>query len=92
MTAQAVLRRSRDLGLDPIEELHRKGLILSPAVKQHIRVDALRFILTELQTWRPAEMLRVKFDAHHTASPADMQACVCEWLTKHITHAEDRTS
>jgi len=91
LTIQAIIKRSNDLGLDVAEQLDRKGLILSPAVEQRIKADTIEFILNELRSWRPAEMLRVKYHPQHSASPADMQDAIGEWLTKHINHIRNST-
>jgi hypothetical protein len=90
VTVQAVLKRSSDLGLDVAEQLHRRGLILTPAVERNVKIATIEFILNELRSWRPTEMLRVKFHPNHSASPADMQEAIGEWLTKHIDHLKSQ--
>lgn len=86
----AVLERSRRLGLDPAEQLHRFELLWTPEREHRLRVDTMRFILNEMTTWRPDEMLRVKFNPSHTASPADMYACIAAWIEQHIAYARNQ--
>ncbi len=91
ITVQAIIKRSHDLGLDVAEQLDRKGLILSPAAEQRIRADTIQFILSELQSWRPSEMLRTKFHPEHSASPANMMEAIECWLQGHLETTRNTT-
>lgn len=84
------LARAHKRGLDPVEELHRAGLLLTPVAYRRIRLEAIQFIAQEMTSWRPAEFLRTKFLASHPASPSDMYSCIVEWLERHVSVAEDR--
>ena len=87
--AVAVLERARQRDLDPVEQLHKHGLLRTPEKDKEIRIEAMRFILTELTSWRPAEMLRVKFRPTHTATPTDMYTAIIAWIEQHIAYARD---
>lgn len=85
--AVAVLEHARKRGLDPVEHLHRHGLLRTPDLDKAQRVEALSFILNELTSWRPTEMLRSKFTPNHQATPADMYSAIVDWIGKHVEHA-----
>ena len=85
----AVLERAHKKGLDPAEQLHAQGLLLTPALRRQLRVETMQFLVNELTSWRPAEMLRVKFRPTHTATPADMYSAIVAFLDQHITYARD---
>lgn len=84
--AELAIDWARRQGHDVLEELHRVGLILTPAKEREIRVSAMRYLHRELVSWRPAELLRRKFHASHPTTPADMYACIAEFLEEHVTH------
>lgn len=71
-------------GADPIEELHRADLLLTPARDKVIRLQAMNYLLRQVQSFRPAEFLRRKFHAQHSASPTDMYSCIVEFLEEHV--------
>lgn len=79
------LLHALDRGLDPAEELHRADLILTPARDKIIRLQAMNYLIRQVQSWRPAEFLRRKFGAEHPASPADMYSCIIEFLEEHVS-------
>jgi hypothetical protein len=85
----AVLERARRHGLDPVEELNRRNLILSPAAERRVRLEALEFIQNELQSWRPTEVLRTKFRPTHTATPTDMYTAIIDFIGLHITNVKN---
>lgn len=86
--AELALSWARRQGHDPLEELHRVGLILTPAKEREIRVSGMRFLYRELVSWRPVELLRRKFNPHHSSTPTDMYACIAEFLEDHVKAAE----
>ena len=83
-----VLGQAQRSGRDPGEELHRAGLIVTPAKELELKVAAMKFLHRELVSWRPVELLRRKFHASHPTSPADMYACIAEFIEEHIRVAE----
>lgn len=84
--AETIIVTARRHGLDALEELHRHALILTPARETQIRVAAMKFLHRQLVSWRPVELLRRKFHASHPTTPADMYACIAEFLEEHIEH------
>lgn len=82
--AVAVLEHARRRGLDPVEVLHRRGLLWTPAVEHRVRVEALEFLQEELLSWRPAEFLRMLYSPDHSATPTDMYHSIAKWLELHI--------
>lgn len=66
--AQTVVSASRRSGTDPVEELHRLGLIASPALRREIRIGVLGALLDRLYNIRPAEMMRRSANSAQTAS------------------------
>jgi hypothetical protein len=85
--AHNIIVNARRLGTDPVEELQRHGLLLTPAREKELRISVMEFLLREITSWRPAEFLRMKFLPHHSASPADLYSCVVEFVEKHIAAA-----
>jgi hypothetical protein len=85
--AELAIDWARRQGFDPLEELHRIGLILTPAKEKEIRISTMGFLLRQITTWRPAEFLRMKFPPSRQASPADMYSCIVEFVEKHIEEA-----
>lgn len=84
------LDRARRLGTDPGEELYRAGLLLTPAHEKFLYVQGMQFLVRELCSWRPVELLRAKFLPHYSASPADMYSAIVEFLEKHVVEARKR--
>lgn len=84
--AELAIDWARRQGYDPLEELHRVGLILTPAKEREIRVEAMRYLHRELVSWRPVELLRRKFHTSHPTTPADMYACIAEFLEELVEH------
>ncbi len=81
-TATAALIRAREMGLDPVEELNRVGLLLTHAQRKSIQVKAMKFMIDQLQSWRPAEILRIKYSASKQTTPQDMYFCVLEFFER----------
>lgn len=89
--ARAVLLSADWAGRDPVEELLRADLLLTPARELALRIGGMEFLLQEITSWRPAEFLRMKFLPHHSASPADLYSCVVEFVEAHIAAAKKGT-
>jgi hypothetical protein len=79
----ACLGRARRGGWDAAESLHRLGLLLSPAVRQQVQVDALVALRQDLERWQPHEMLR-RLHKVETSSPADMYTAIVSYLDEYI--------
>lgn len=88
LKVHAILSQAQRAGRDPGEELQRAGLILTPARELQLRVAGMRFLHQEIVSWRPVELLRRKFHASHPTTPADMYACIAEFMEEHIRVAE----
>lgn len=71
---------ARHHGLDVAEELHRQGLILSPAVRLDVERGVMSRLVGMLMLWRPAEILRRRFDPSHTTTPAEMYECTVDFI------------
>jgi hypothetical protein len=84
VVVRAALERAFRLGLDPVEELAREDLLLTRARDKQIRLQAMNYLVRQVQSWRPAEFLRRKFSAEHSASPGDMYTCILEFLEEHV--------
>lgn len=70
-------------GLDQAEYLNKQGLVLSPEQDKRIRLEAMNYLLTQLNNWRPAEFLRRRH-LDEPASPADMYRCIVGFIEEHI--------
>jgi hypothetical protein len=78
-------------GKDVVEELHRNDLLLTRARDMVIRLQAMNYLVRQVQSWRPAEFLRRKYSAEHSATPKDMYVCILEFLEEHVeTWERDR--
>jgi hypothetical protein len=88
LKVNTIVSQAQRSGQDIAEQLHRAGLILTPAKELHLRIGGMRFLHQQLVSWRPIELLRRKFHASHPTSPADMYACIAEFMEEHIKVAE----
>jgi hypothetical protein len=88
LKVNTIVSQAQRSGWDIAEQLHRAGLILTPAKELHLRIGGMRFLHQQLVSWRPIELLRRKFHASHPTSPADMYACIAEFMEEHIKVAE----
>lgn len=82
---QLALHSARNSGRDPAEELQRHGVLLSAAVELEIKVEAMRFLLNELRSWRPAEFTRRKDKTGTGSTPAEQHMMICEFIEDHIS-------
>jgi len=90
-TVKGLLAWSQTSGQDPVEVLHRNGLVMTPDLAHRLKVEALEGLHKEMVSWRPAEFLRSKYPPSHTASPKDMYICIVEWLEKVISVTKEQT-
>lgn len=88
--AQTALADARRLGLDPVEYLHAQGLLASPALQQEIITETLTYVHRQLASWRPAEILRRKYDASRQTTPTDMYNCILEYVEEMISVVKTR--
>ena len=88
LRVNTILSQCQRSGRDPGEELHRAGLLLTPAKESQLRIGGMEFILHEICSWRPAEFLRKRFSANHAATPADMLGCVVMFIEEHVAAAK----
>lgn len=58
---------------------------MSAAVELEIRVEAMRFILGELRSWRPAEFTRRTDKSGTGSTPAEQHMRICEFIEDHIS-------
>jgi hypothetical protein len=87
--ATAAIIRAQEMGLDPVEELNRVGLLLTQAQRKRIKLGAMSYLVQELQRWRPAEILRIKFSANRQTTPQDMYVCIVEFFEKHVNAVKE---
>jgi hypothetical protein len=80
--AQAVVSASRRLGKDPIEELHKHGLIRSPDVRREDQRQVLQTLLDILSHTRPAEMWRRNKNSAET--PRAMYDIMVEFIQEYM--------
>lgn len=83
-----LLQRAQIQGLDPVEVLHKAGLILSPSKAIGLQVLGMKVILESLRSWRPVELLRRKFVAHHPVTAADMYTVIIEFIEEHVSEVK----
>jgi hypothetical protein len=88
LKAHTVLVDALRHGRDWVEALNSTGLLLTPAQDRRIRLEAMQYLVRQVQSWRPAEFLRRKFNASHPCTPADMYSCVLEFLEEHVRWME----
>lgn len=89
LKVHAALDRCHRSGWDPVEELDRLGLVLSPARYSRIRHKVLTNLLVQLGTWRPVELLRRKYHPGHQSSPTDMYAVILEFVEDYRNKMEE---
>jgi hypothetical protein len=85
----ALLEAARTAGLDPVEHLHRSGLLLTPAKEREIRVSAMSYILGQLQEWSPVHFIRRRFKNPNATTQSDLLLCIVDWLGDHIVAVKE---
>jgi len=86
----AVLTGAHTRGLSAVEELNRVGLLLTPARDKQIRLETLSALLESLENWRPAELLRRKLRHAEAGTPADLYACILEYIQEYTTMVKEQ--
>jgi hypothetical protein len=84
LRAKWSLENARVWGTDPVEQLHELGLILTPAKERQLKLQAMEFLLAEIEGWRPAEFIRRTDKSGTGATPADLHRRICEFVQDHI--------
>lgn len=79
-TVTNVVAHAQVNGLNVAEELNRKGLIMSPHARLAAQKLALSRLAELLRLWRPSEMIRRRYDASHSTTPAEMYDVVTEFV------------
>lgn len=87
--AALTLKAAQRAGHGPVEALHRNGLLWTPQRERDVKAQVLRFIVSEMENWRPAEFMRSINRSTTAGTPADMHRAVMEWLQKHIKAIEE---
>lgn len=82
--------RSRYHGVDYVDALNGKDLLLTPVREKEIAVEALQRLWREWDRWQPHEMLRRKFHSGNPCTPADMYHVMMEFLEEYIQHERDK--
>lgn len=83
LKVHAALIRCQRTGWDPAEDLDRLGLIHSPQLQRDLTHKVLGNLLTQLDIWRPVELLRRKYHAGHQCTPADMYVVMMEFIAEY---------
>lgn len=65
---------------DPIEALHRAGLITTRAERRAIRAEAVKYVHDLINTWTPAAFLARRTPRGSAATPADMHHEILEFI------------
>jgi hypothetical protein len=87
--AQVVYDAQRQ-GLSPVEELNRRGLILTRARRELLAVVGLEMLLDQLLAWMPHEMLRKVNKKAEAGTPADMYEAFKQFTEELISHIKTR--
>lgn len=80
---------ARVRGMDPAEYLNARGLLASPELIKDIKVRAMKQMHQDLASWRPAEVLRMKYPESRQCTPQDMYNCILEYLQRLIDVAKE---
>lgn len=87
--ANFTLKMAQRSGHNPVEALHYAGLLWTPHRERETRANTLKFIVKEMNTWRPAEFMRSVNRSDSSGTPADMQRAIVAWIEKHIKAIEE---
>lgn len=83
------MQYARTFGIDPAEQLHTSGLILTPAEEHRIKIQTMEFLLAEISGWRPAEFIRRTDKTGTGSTAADIHRNICEFVQDHINAARE---
>jgi hypothetical protein len=76
-------------GSDPVEELHRRGLLLTPQTSRTYRIQAWATVIEAMKCWTPADFLLRRFRRGYAASPTDMYEIILGWLEECLKAAQE---
>lgn len=65
---------------DPIEALHRAGLITTVGERRAIRARAVKYVHDLVQTWTPQDFLARRWPRGGSATPVDMYNEIVDFL------------
>ncbi len=83
LAVQAKLSAAVRAGRDQAEALHEAGLLLAPATRRDVEVEALERFERDLARWRPHEFLR-RIHKNKASTPADMHEAILGYLADYI--------
>jgi hypothetical protein len=83
MAVHATVDRARRTGQDLVEALNERSLLLSPAARRSVQVEALRAFERDVQRWLPHEFVR-RVRKAEAATPADMYEAMLSYLADYI--------
>lgn len=78
---QEVLDMARRLGKDPIEVMSRHGILLTPEVDKRIRLQAMWYLISQVEQWQPHEFAR----RHKNPTQADIHMEILRFLKEHAS-------
>lgn len=84
LRAKWVLNHAQIWGHDSVEALHEAELILTPDKERLLKLQAMQFLLAEIEGWRPAEFIRRTDKSGTGATGADVHRRICEFVQDHI--------
>jgi hypothetical protein len=84
------VNRSKYHGVDYVDVLNGRDLLLTPAKEREVTVEALTRLWREWDRYMPHEMLRRKFHAGNPCTPADMYYVMMEFLEEYIQHEKEK--
>ena len=76
-------------GLDPVELLHTRGLLACPQLIKDNKVRTMQELHRDIASWRPAEILRMKYPENRQCTPQDMYNCILEYVDRLILRAKE---
>lgn len=78
------VNRSKFHGVDYVDVLNGRDLLLTPAKEREVVVEALTRLWREWDRWMPHELMRRKFHGSAQNTPADMYHVMMEFLEEYI--------
>lgn len=79
--ARDVMAYARTQHRDPVEALHRAGLLFTPSLERQVRLEALTFVLDQLRGLKPHELMRRDgIGRLESKTPMDLHMAIVRWL------------
>lgn len=83
--AHAILTQAKRRGQDPVEALHRAGLLATPASDRALQVNALEGVLLFLHNHRVTDFLRFRFNGSVVSkTKQDVYDSIVFWLDNYV--------